>query len=301
MNTNIQTALAVVRDAGQLPVTWNTIDECTQEILAWKNTIGLGVYRVGQALLWAKERLPHGQFGEWLRDKVDFSPSTAQNFMKIAREVDENSAIARLPYTKILALLELPAAERESFAEANGVEDKSAAEIRRLIREKEEAEKRAEQVELDMRAQLKEAQHRADMAIGSNQLQLEKLRKQREEIEEKAREIERLRNQEPTIIREVPDDYEALKKRLAAAEDEADRLADELDRMKLDEAKQDEDQSANRILSAIGGMMAMCGRDPAVLSKEPGRLSRNDWAMILDKVSVLRAWCDAMEAAAAGR
>jgi len=324
-NTNIQTALAVVREAGRLPVTWNTIDECTAEILQWKNTIGLGAYRIGQALLWAKAKLPHGEFGNWLRDSVDFSVSSAQNFMRIAREVDEGSTLAALPYTKVLALLELPAAEREQFAEEHHVEDKTAAEIKRLIREKEEAEKKAEQVALE----LADARKRAERAESSNGLQVEKLQRQRVELEEARRQakaiydanhqtisayreenenlkrkIADLKSQPPTIVHEVPEDYQELKaavEKLAvekqAAEAEADRLADEVDRLKTDSAREESDSPAARILSAIGGMIAMTGRDPARLTSDPDTMSEDDWQIVMDKVNVLQNWCQAMEAA----
>lgn len=330
MEQNVQTALALVRDAGQLPVTWNTLEECEHEIIQWKNTIGLGVCRIGQALLWAKDRVPHGQWGDWLREKVDFSPSTAQNFMRIAREVTEGSSLVKLPYTKILALLELPASERESFAEEIGAEDRSAAEIRRLIREKEELEKRHAQQTLAMRGQLEEAEHRADRAVTANSLQVEKLQQQRAELEtareeaKKAlrardkvldsytreteklkRRIEELQNQPPTIVHEEPADYQALKAALARvteekdrAEREADRLADELDRAKLGEARQESGSPATRILSAIGGMIAMVGRDPGILMRDPAVMSREDWRMVLDKVAVVYSWCQSMDAVA---
>lgn len=317
-NTNIQTALAVVREAGRLPVTWNTIDECTAEILQWKNTIGLGAYRIGQALLWAKAKLPHGEFGNWLRDSVDFSVSSAQNFMKIAREVDEGSTLAALPYTKVLALLELPAAEREEFAREIGAEDKSAAEIRRLIREKEEAEKKAEQVALE----LADARKRAERAESSNGLQVETLLRQREELEEARRQakaiydanhqtisayreenenlkrkIADLKSQPPTIVHEVPEDYQKLKAAVEQLERENEDLADEVDRLKTDSAREESDSPAARILSAIGGMIAMTGRDPARLTSDPDTMSEDDWQIVMDKVNVLQNWCQAMEAA----
>ena len=47
--------------------------------------------------------------------------------------------IGALPVSKALALLQLPAEERETFAQANNVQDQSAEEIKRLIRERDEA------------------------------------------------------------------------------------------------------------------------------------------------------------------
>ena len=41
---------------------------------------------IGRKLKEAKTLLPYGQWGQWLREEVEFSQSTAQNFMKIFEE-----------------------------------------------------------------------------------------------------------------------------------------------------------------------------------------------------------------------
>jgi len=314
MIANIENALAVVRSAGQLPVTWKNTDECAEEILGWKNTMGLGAYRIGQALNWAKEQLSHGEWGTWLRERVDFSPSTAQNFMRIAREVDESSSLARLPYTKVLALLELPADQRESFAQANDVEDKSAAEIRRLIHEKEEMERKitrlesTNQLQAEKLSEKREELQAAQDAAGAAEQQIAKLQdklKRREGDRDSLHkqvlglidENNKLRSQEPTIIREVPEDYEQLKRKAKAAEEEADRLADELDRLKTASAQQEMNGGGDvttRILSAMGGMMVQVGRIPAQLTEGSVRISKKDGRLVVDKILAISAWCKAM-------
>lgn len=116
--------------------------EIEADILAQKRTIGRSIVIIGQDLIEAKSKLEHGLWGTWLAERVNFSQSTAENYMKIAEQVDSDSALLNLPYTKVLALLAVPAEEREEFAAANNVEDKSVAQIKQLIREKEEAEKK---------------------------------------------------------------------------------------------------------------------------------------------------------------
>jgi len=98
---------------------------------------------------------------------------------------------------------------------------------------------------------------------------------------------------------EMPDsaEVEALRRAKDAAEAEADRLADELDRLKTDGAREESSSPAPRILSAIGGMMAMCGRDPVKLTADPGSMGGEDWLIVMDKVQVLYTWCQAMDAA----
>lgn len=91
---------------------------------------------IGRKLKEAKTLLPYGQWGRWLQEEVEFSQSTAQNFMKIfeeygARQVSlfgdaESQTLGNLPYTHALRLLALPADEREEFAREHHVEDLSS-------------------------------------------------------------------------------------------------------------------------------------------------------------------------------
>ena len=279
MSDQITMALATVRDAGSLPVTWNNIDECTEEILRWKNTIGLGVIRIGQALLWAKEQLRHGEFDAWLRDKVEFSRSSATNFMRIAREVEEGSALARLPYTKVLALLDVPKEEREAFAEEHDAEHTSAAELKKLVRERDSLRKEAKDL-LNWKRMLQEAadtaSRRADRA---------------------EQELEQLKGQPPQVVEKLPDDYMDLKKRLAKAEEEADRMADELDKMKarqIESYMTGEPEIASRIVSMFGGFLTQASQYPQRIRDMGDCVDDRDINLILGQITTLRTWCDAL-------
>lgn len=91
---------------------------------------------LGHDLSEAKQVLGHGHFLPWL-DSIGISSSTAANFMKVAREVAPGSRLAGMQYSRVLALLAAPAEDREALAEET--EGKSAAEIRRLIAERDKA------------------------------------------------------------------------------------------------------------------------------------------------------------------
>lgn len=279
MSDQITMALATVRDAGSLPVTWNTIDECTAEILRWKNTIGLGVIRIGQALLWAKERLRHGEFDAWLRDKVEFSRSSATNFMRIAREVEESSSLARLPYTKVLALLDVPKEEREAFAAAHDAEHTSAAELKRLAKEL-EAEKR-----------------HVDGLKSSLSIREGELAAQKKITDRLSAELRETKAQPPQVVEKLPDDYVDLKRRLAKAEEEADRMADELDQMKARQIESDmtgEPEIASRIVSMFGGFLTQASRYPQMIRDMGDCVDDRDINLILGQITTLRTWCDAL-------
>lgn len=93
----------------------STLDQITAEILVYKQQTAQNIIEIGRRLIRAKEILPHGAWGNWLRERVEFSHPTANRFMQVAREFGNSSALKNLNPTKIYALLEVPAEEREQF------------------------------------------------------------------------------------------------------------------------------------------------------------------------------------------
>ena len=187
--------------------------EIEADILAQKRTIGRSIVIIGRDLIEAKSRVEHGLWGTWLEERVNFSQSTAENYMRIAEEVGGDSPLLDLPYTKILALLAVPAEEREMFATANNIEEKSVAQIKQLIRERDEAVKAAEQAEKKMReaedhakAEKKDREHIAVM------------------LNREYEHVAQLMAREPdtvTVEKEVPPaDYDAIKAQNAKLEDQ---------------------------------------------------------------------------------
>ncbi|KOR90641.1 hypothetical protein AM231_06015 [Paenibacillus solani] len=116
---------------------------------------------IGKKLKEAKELVPHGEWEGWLQDNVNYSQSTANNFMRLSEEYENSQAFANLSYTQAVALLSIPAEEREIFAEENKVGDLSTRELQTLIKEKKELEK-----------QLKKANEQTEY----ERLELEKLK-----------------------------------------------------------------------------------------------------------------------------
>lgn len=124
------------------------IEVITTEILEAKRDGGEAILRIGRGLIEAKSMLSHGEWLPWLEERVEFSERAAQNFMRLAREYSNPQTLADLGASKALALLALPAEEREEFISAAHVvdgEEKTTAELsaRQLaqaIREKEQAQ-----------------------------------------------------------------------------------------------------------------------------------------------------------------
>lgn len=150
------------------------IDAITQDILDAKRVGGQSILTIGRCLMEAKKVLPHGDWLPWLNEKVEFSESTAQRFMRLARDWSNPSALTDLGASKALALLALPSEEREKFmaeqhdvgGQEKAVVDMTSRELEKAIRERKEALESAEQAKADARA-AEEARTRmaADMKV----------------------------------------------------------------------------------------------------------------------------------------
>lgn len=127
-----------------------SIKEQTRKIVLY-NAI-----EIGRRLVEAKQYVPHGEWGKWLEEAVDFSQSTANNLMRIFEEYGSNQlslfgdnakseTLGNLSYTQAVALLAIPAEEREEFIIEHDAASKSTRELQRLIKEKQELEKQLEE------------------------------------------------------------------------------------------------------------------------------------------------------------
>lgn len=148
----------------------NRIEEITNKI-KWKTAQAQRfaleyAIEIGGYLTEAKALLPHGEWGNWLKDKVNYSQSTAINFMKLYEEygnrqeslfTSNSQAVMNLPYTKALRLLAIPEEEREQFVEENNVEEMSTRELEKAIKERDEARAKVEEM-LDLQAEKEKAE-----------------------------------------------------------------------------------------------------------------------------------------------
>lgn len=170
------------------------------EIRALTASMLANIIEIGRRMCQAKEILPHGQFGEWVKTKTGYSQSTANNFMKLFQEYGaaqeslfgaevKSQTFGNLPYSKALALLAVPAEEREDFVRDNHVEEMSTRELQQAIKERDE-----------LRRQLDEEREAAEGA-GLKIADLE------EKLEASSRETARQKQ----IVEQTKEELEALK------------------------------------------------------------------------------------------
>lgn len=137
---------------------------------------------IGERLLEAKDLVSHGEWGKWLKENVNYSQSTANNFMRLYKEYGNNQgslfttvansqAIMNLDVSKALALTVLPPEEREEFVAEHDVEQMSTRDLKEALQENKELKRQLEEKD----KQVKETSAQLDTAITERQKMQERL------------------------------------------------------------------------------------------------------------------------------
>ena len=198
---------------------------------------------IGRRLCEAKAVVSHGEWGRWLEEKVQFSQSTAQNYMKMYERYGSEQAslfgeektreLRDLPYTKALKLLAVPEEEMESFLEEHQVAEMSTRELEKAIRERDQARQEAEawRDTADKTAEsARQAEERARQARDSAQalrLRLEELENRPVEVAVEAPSQEMLEEIRAAEAQKYTQEREKLEKKLKKAESQAQKAGQE--------------------------------------------------------------------------
>ena len=223
------------------PAEGRDIETVTAEILDAKRRGGQAILDVGRGLIEAKGMLSHGEWLPWLEERVEFSERTAQRFIRLAQEWTNPTALSDLGATKALAMLALPAEEREEFAAEHDVIDMSARQLEDAIRERNEARKAAE--EAAAAASVAE-QARAKMAEDMRLLNA-RLEGSREDREQAVQDVARL-EQELAELKARPVEVAVETVVDQAAIDKARQEAVDEMQAKLDKAKEAADKARDK-------------------------------------------------------
>ena len=254
------------------------IEVITQEIQFYKGQACMSMVEIGKRLLEAKQCLPHGAWGEWLKNEVDFSERTAQNFMRIAKEYTNPQLIADIgnSASKAIMLLSMPEEEREEFVgeahEING-EEKTVAEmtnkelqevLKELEAERKEKEKLKKQLDLFEDEAQRKQDEAVDAAYSHGEEQIKRLSELKEQAEAAAREAEKkvaelqgevselqMQKEQTTLL-----DATELEKIRMEAEAEAKKKAEAALQKKLDKAKKEAEKAKKEAKEAQAAIEA---------------------------------------------
>lgn len=244
---------ALLQDSGKTP------DILAAEIRTIKSQTGRMVLNasieVGRRLTEAKAKLPHGSWGEYLKNEVDYSPSQAQNLMRVFREYgsDQQSlfggeaksqTFGRLTFSQALSLLVIPdEEERERFAIENDVEHMSVRELNEALKAaRDEAEEKAAAAEDEARKLRRETERLREEFADQAQVYEAKLTAANVETTQanrKAQEAQDALDKQRDKAQRLQDALSEANTSAQAAEEEHARLTQELEELRNRPAEAD--------------------------------------------------------------
>ena len=234
-----------------------------------------GVVQIGRRLEEAKQLVPQGEWLQYLDKELGYKPSTAQNYMRIAREFGDGQVglsgktssdfFGNLGYSQLLPLLGLPEEEREQLAEEHDLAGMSSREIQALVRERDEAKANADKLEsalADKTVEGQALQGKLDTAQADLAKQKDKAKAQAEAAKANAetaaelqRRLDALEQQANTPRELTEEERAALRDEIAAEQAEAvqeaeARAADAL--AKLEKVKNPAAHKVNFLFGELG-------------------------------------------------
>lgn len=128
-----------------------------------RNMVLYNGIEIGRRLVEAKGMIEHGEWGTWLESSVAYSQRTANNLMRIFEEYGadqltffgnnaKSQALANLSYTQAVALLGVPAGERDEFIDEHDIDSMSTRELQQAIKDREQALREKQDLELRLKA-----------------------------------------------------------------------------------------------------------------------------------------------------
>lgn len=241
-----------------LPDSGKTPDILAAEIRTIKSQTGRMVLNasieVGRRLTEAKAKLPHGSWGEYLKNEVDYSPSQAQNLMRVFREYgsDQQSlfggeaksqTFGRLTFSQALSLLVIPDEdEREKFVLENDVEHMSVRELNEALKARDAAEEEAVSARQEAECRRLEAERLQAQLADQAQVYEAKLTSAGVEADQAraaAKEAQEALDKQRDKAQRLQDALSEANTSAQAAEEEHARLAQELEELRSRPAETD--------------------------------------------------------------
>jgi len=257
------------------------------------------VIQIGTRLEEAKQMVPSGEWTAYLTDKLGYKPSTAQNYMRIAREFGGGQvsltgktaadAFGQLSYSQILPLLGMPEDEREELAEENDLPNMSSREIAALVKERDEAKAAAEKAESENTAAL--TREATIKGLNENlQKQLDAVTSDRDNAKAAAADLQKQLDtieDKPAEVRELTEEeLEEIRAKVREENAEAARAAEERAKAaeeKLDKAKNPAAHKVNFLFAELRGIADR-------LDQALGELQQTDEAACEKFAAVIAKW-----------
>lgn len=265
-----------------------------QQMEAVGNVALMMAASAGRRLLIVKERLPHGEFGTWCDNNLDFSQSKANKMMQLAkRSSDENSIFSNsytctnLSISKAFALLSASDDVAKEVIESENINDMTVtelkAEIANLKARNNELEADTNEIEkLKNRiAELESEQSESEISVEELTAKDGEIKRLKEKLEKEKAKAKAAKNNTEDAVKEAVDKYKAEyekekaeavkegKAKLQAAYTEAEKTIARLEK-ELSASSQDELTTFRAQVNILQEIFQSCCKSLAVIeAKDP--------------------------------
>lgn len=106
----------------------------TAKVKILTGQVAENIIEIGRTLLEVKENLSYGEFQIWLENDVNYSKSTAYNFIKVAKEFQDFQPVGKLGMRKLLALSGIEADDREKISTEYDLEKMTVKEVDEVVK-----------------------------------------------------------------------------------------------------------------------------------------------------------------------
>ena len=229
----------------------SVLDGLAMQARALRLSINVNMWQLARVFIEAKELVPHGEWGKWLKENADVGERTAQDMMAAYRRFGGKAPFEGLTPTQTFKLLPLPEGTEDRFMEEHDVQNMSTREIQEAVkrtREEMEQEKQSAILETRNAAQsildkVKEARDSAEKRALDAEVRARKAERQLSEAESRATGIPPEMAEELERTKRLAEERENELRRIAeqGAESLAEqrRLAEENNRLRRDMEEQE--------------------------------------------------------------
>ena len=290
----------------------SVIDGLAMQARALRLSINVNMWQLARVFIEAKELVPHGEWGKWLKDNADVGERTAQDMMAAYKRFGGKAPFEGLTPTQTFKLLPLPEGSEEQFMAEHDVQHMSTREIQEAVKQA-RAEAQAE-IDRERQARLDAEQRAMDAENRVPEIPkelTEELKNSRERDEKQRAEIERLAefgNSSLAEQRRLASENNSLRQELKEQEDmlreqqEAlNQAQEELLNLQSAQARGEEhaytdELTADVITQAAREFIGLCARGPHMHSA----FAAMDWKekqKFAEVVAMMREWVHGMETA----
>ena len=288
------------------------LDSLAYEARNYAENAAMNMLQLGRVLAQAKPQVDHGDWQDWVEQKVGISMRWAQYCLSGYERYGENQEYAKLGKSKLQIMLALPPGAEDSFMQQNDVEAMSTRELREAVRKaREEAKHEAEmqaQAEIERERKARRAAEARAEALAerpdeiseetaeelrAKDREIERLGCQNKEIMDKRDELQRNNNklqrqldEQEQLLQAASDNYKGLQKKLNEANDALQKKEDD------DERPPRNDLSLDVFTSAVMRFTGTCSRLPYM--RNSFLVMDNDTRSAFDELlQTMEGWCAA--------